>query len=118
MKELEELKAIFLSPDLDEEVRADNEAKIREWQQSLIQNEAFAGWRDHDITKQIAAKAKETYKDLSMMLLDRHYSEEARAGIHRQIDAIKWLLSLTEVDAKGALEQTQREIRTALSTTN
>lgn len=120
MKELDKLKEIFLAgDDLDEETKAENEQRIREWEEGLLKNEAMAGWRDHDVTKQIAKQARETYKETVLRLgVDRKLSIEFRAELFAKQDAALWLLSLIEVDAKGALEQIQKEIRTALNATN
>src|SRR4051812_6698626 len=105
MKELDQLREIFLAQDLDEETRADNEARIKEWETGLIHNEAFAGWREHDVTRQIAKQARETYKDAFMLLgRSRSLTDEQRASLYAKQDAALWLLSIIEVDAKAALE--------------
>lgn len=56
--DLEKVREIFLS-EVDEETRADKETKIEEWERDLRESEAMAEWREHDITKKIAAQAKE-----------------------------------------------------------
>lgn len=116
MKELDELRAAFLSPEIDSETRVENEEKIREWEQGLVMNEAFAGWQSHDVTRQIVAQAKQSYKEMALLLAEnRHLKEGERLSLWAKQDAIVWLLSLTERDAKGALDNIRDEIRTALN---
>lgn len=116
--DLDKVREIFLT-EIDDETRIDNERKIAEWENDLRENEALAGWREHDITIRIATKAKEAYKEISMQLaLDRGLSAETRATLWGRQDACVFILSLTEVDAKARLEQIHKEIRTALSVTN
>lgn len=118
-KELDALKAVFLAPTLDEETRAENEEQLRQWEQQLIESEAFQSWKDHDITKQIVAKAKSSYVECAIMLATRrNLTDDKRQAVYAQQDAIKWLLSLTEVDAKGAMEAVQQKIRAALNATS
>lgn len=116
-KDLEKVRQIFLS-EVDDETRADNEQKIIEWETDLRENEAIAQWRDHDITKQLAMKAKDAYKDISMQLAtNRSLTEEQRFTFWGRQDACLFILSLTEIDAKGRIEQIQKEIKRSLSVT-
>ena len=118
MNELEEVRKIFLT-DVDEETRLDNEKTIIEWETGLRENEAIAEWREHDITKKIALQAKQSYKDHAMQLaLDRRISQETREALWAKQDACLFILSLTEIDAKGAIERIHNEIKTALNATN
>lgn len=115
MNELDQAKDIFLSPELDEETRSENEAMIREWEQTLIRSEAFDSWRKHDITQQIIIQARESYKDFAVQLSqDRKLTDEQRRSLWAKQDAALWLLSLTDKDAKSVIEQIHKEIRTAL----
>lgn len=112
--DLDKVRKIFLT-EVDEETRIDNEKKIAEWEHDLRENEAIAQWRDHDITKQLTLKAAATYKDLCMMLAtNRTLTEEQRHTLWGRQDACLFILSLTEIDAKGRIEQIQKEIRAAL----
>jgi len=115
-KELEKVRQIFLNDDgLDEETKEDNAKKILEWEQGLIANEAFAGWKDHDVTRQIEKQAKDSYKDIAMRLYrDRTLTDTQRVSLWAKQDAIQWILSLTEKDAKGAIEQINKEIKLAI----
>lgn len=116
MKELDELKAHFLTDDLDEETRADNEAQIRAWENALIQNENFAGWVEHDITRLIVSETREAYKNHALQLAtSRTLTEAQRQSLFAKQDACLFLLNLIEKDAKGTLEQIHREIRAALN---
>lgn len=115
MKELDQLKEIFLS-DVDDETLTENEEKIREWENALIQNEAFLGWREHDVTREIVSQAKTSYKNHAMQLAtNRGLSEAQRQSLFAKQDACLFLLSLTEIDAQGAIAQIHREIRAALA---
>ena len=117
-KDLEKVREIFLT-EVDEETRLDNEQKIIEWETGLRENEAIADWRDHDITKKIALQAKESYKDFAMQLaINRALTPEQRQTLWGKQDACLFILSMTEVDARGALEQIRKEIKAALNATN
>ncbi len=117
-KDLEELKEVFLT-EVDEDTRAENEQQIQEWETALIQNEAFASWRDHDVTREIAQKAKDTYKGACMQLMEnRDLTDKQRESLFARQDAALWLISMIEVDAKGKIEQIQSDIRHALASTN
>ncbi len=116
MTELDQLKKAFLSDELDEETRADNERKIAEWEQGLLDNEAFASWQDSDITKQVVRQLKESYKDFGFLLAtNRELTDVQRASLWAKQDAAVWLLSLVDPDAKGIVDAIQSEIRTALA---
>ena len=118
MNELEKVKEIFLAEDVDEETRKENEEQIMAWQQALVLNEAFNSWKNHDITKEILVKAKQSYKDISINLIrNRTLSETQRNAEWAKIDAISWLLSIIDQDAKGQLEQIQKEIHSAINAT-
>lgn len=115
MRELDNLREVFLSPELDEEDRKDNAEQLRKWEESLLQNEAYAGWQDHDITKQIISQARATFKECALRLAnDRALTDEARRALWATQDAVKWFIYIASKDAKGELEATQKEIKTAL----
>lgn len=116
-KDLEKLKEIFLSSDVDSEDYEDNLRLVTEWETSLRESEDFASWQESDVTKIIIRQAKDTYKDNAMQLMiNRNMTEEERKAIWSKQDAVLWLLSLIEKDVKGVITQIQSEIRRALKT--
>jgi mannose/cellobiose epimerase-like protein (N-acyl-D-glucosamine 2-epimerase family) len=116
---LEKVREIFLSPDIDEETRLDNEAKLLEWQMGLIRNEAYQDWKDSDITKEISLKAKNAYKQASLLLaFSRALTDRERFALWAEQDAMKLILNLANENAKGAIDAIHREIETALNATN
>lgn len=118
MKELEIIRAQFLSDDIDSEDRAENEQILREWEQGLTHNEAYMSWQAHDITREIAQKLKKEYKEFAMTLANRRdLTETQRMSLWAKQDACLFILSLTEKDAKGQFEQIQNEIKRAISVT-
>lgn len=118
MKELEEIRARFLSADIDAEDREENEQILKEWEQGLIHNEAYLSWQEHDITREIAKKMKNEYKETALVLAqNRSLTETQRASLWAKQDACQFILSLTEKDSKGQLEQIQNEIKRAINAT-
>lgn len=119
MKELEQVKNIFLTSDIDTEDYQDNLAKVTEWEKALTDGENYQGWLEHDITKKIALQAKNSYVELSMRLVqDRRLSESDRLALYAKQDACLFLLSLTDnKNIKDNLEQIHKEIAIALSIT-
>jgi hypothetical protein len=118
MKELETIRARFLAPDIEEEDREENEKLLREWEEGLIQNRNYLSWQNHDITKEIAQKMKDEYKDFALTLAnDRELTEKERESIYARQDACLFILSLTERDAKGAIQSIEKDVRRALSMT-
>lgn len=116
-EELEKLKEIFLADDVDSEDRETNLEDIKNWESDLIKNKNILGWQEHDITKGIMEKAKESYKDLSMKLVrDRELTEAQRLSIYSKQDAMLWLISLAGDNPKSAIEQIDNNIKVALST--
>ena len=118
MKELEQLKEIFLSDDIDSEDYQENLDAITEWEQSLIENENLLSWQEHDITKQIISEAKSGYVALSIRLAkNRKLTDEERASIYAKQDAMIWLISLGGDDPKSVVEQIHGDIKKALNAT-
>jgi len=116
---LEKVRAIFLSPDIDDEMRADNESKLLEWQQGLVRNQAYQAWRESDITQEIIRTAKHAYKEASLGLaLNRTLSDKDRYSLWAQQDAARLILGITNEDAKGAINAINKEIETAINATN
>jgi hypothetical protein len=117
--EIEEVKKIFLSDDLDEETRAENLAQINDWETSLINSKNYVAWQQHDITQEIVKKLKDAYKENGLMLaINRNLTEPQRQSLFSKQDAILWLLSLIVNDAQEMLQQTNREIKQALNATS
>ena len=113
-EDLEKVRHIWLDPSLEEEDRRDNEEKIKEWERSLIENEAFLRWQEHDITQSVVQKARETYKDICLILAtNRELTERQRHEYWGRQDAVLWIISLADRNAKQTLEQIQLEVRTA-----
>jgi len=118
IKELEKVREIFLSEEIDEELRADNEERIKEWETLLIQNEAFASWQDHDISKQILEQVRALYKEFGLQLAsNRNLTETQRISLWAKQDACLFLLEIIEKDAKGAYERITKEIKQAINAT-
>lgn len=116
MKEIDALKEVFLSDEIDEDTRADNEQRIAEWERGLLTHKAFASWQQHDISQQIAAQAREAYKDFGLQLANnRELSDRQRMALWAKQDAALFLLSLIATDASGIVESIEKDIRTALT---
>lgn len=118
MKDIEQIKEIFLDESLDEETKTENLKQIQEWEKSLVKNENFIRWQEHEITKQIFQQAKEAYKDNALSLLRRDLTENQRQAIYAKMDANLWIISLFgRDDAKLNIDQINKEIRQALNAT-
>ncbi len=114
-KELQKLKEIYLTSDIDSEDYEDNLKRITEWETSIRESEDFGSWQESDVTKSIIQKAKDSYKDNAMRLINnRTMTEEDRKSIWVKQDAILWILSLVEKDVKSIVEQIRSDIRKAL----
>ncbi len=118
-KDLDKAKEIFLKDDtLDDEELADNEARIAEWEKELIENQAFASWQAHDITRMLVSKLKESYKEFGVRLsIDRRISDEHRKSLWAKQDACAFILELADKDARGTLERVEKEIKAAINAT-
>lgn len=118
MKILDEAKQIFLT-DVDEETYRENLERISEWERDLLFGEAYQSWRDTDITQQINRTVREAYKDHALTLAtNRNLTESERASLWAKQDACLFILSITDKDAKGALESITREITRAINATS
>jgi hypothetical protein len=117
MKDLEKLKEIYITAnDVDEETRKENLEEITKWENALIESEAYGSWQSHDITRSISKRAKDTYKELSMILaMDRKITQEQRVSLWAKQDAALWLLTLTDVDVKSTIDQIHSDIKRAIS---
>jgi len=117
-KELEKARKIFLSDDLDEETLADNEAKLAEWEEVIRENQSFSAWQDHDISKRIVEKLKESYKEFGLRLAtNRGLTEAERQSLWTKQDACLFLIDLIDKDAKGVLQRVDEEIKRAINVT-
>ncbi len=113
-QDLKKVKEIFLKG-VDEEDYAENLAQIVEWEQQIRASQDFLSWQESDVTVAIIKQGKETYKDLSMLLINnRNLTEQERMAIYARQDAFVWLLSLADINAKATLEGIHAEIKMAL----
>lgn len=118
MQELQRAKEIFLT-DVDEETRIENEHKIVEWERDLQRNQAYARWKDHDITRDLNKMAREAYKQHGLALANnRSLTEEQRKTLWAKQDACLFILSLTDQNAQSAVDSILREIKHALNATS
>lgn len=118
MQELEKIKDIFLA-DEDPETIEENRQQIAEWEQSLLENQAFASWQDQDITKRLSKQVRQAYINAAIQLSQNRTLDNAqREKLWARQDAMLFILSLIEKDTEGELEQIHAEIKRALNTTN
>lgn len=117
MSQLDELRKIFVAK-VDDELRAENEEQIREWEQSLFHNEALLSWKEHAITQEFIRQARESYVQLSMQIMDKRHSDAIRQEMWAKQEAMLWLIRLASDDPKSELERIQNDIRIALNATN
>ncbi len=114
MKDLERLKQIFLT-DVDPDTHEENMRQIQEWESALIKHDAYQAWKSHDITKSIAAKAREAYVEASMLLANRRDADDAtRQSLWAKKDAALWILTLIEADSGTSIEAINMQVRRAL----
>jgi len=114
---IEEARQIFLT-DADEETLKDNLDKIREWEQTLRTNTAFAQWQESDISKILVKEFRSTYKDASLRLAEtRTLTEAERASLWATKDASLMVISIMSRDAKSEIEIVHKEVERALSST-
>lgn len=120
MSDLDKLRDIYIADEgLTEEERADNAAKITEWERGLRESEALLSWKEHDFTREITARAKEHYRALGIRLATvRTLTEQERLSMWAKQDAMAWLLSLSQDDPKKEIELITNEIKLALDATN
>lgn len=119
MNDLQKLKEIFLSNDIDSEDYQDNLALIKDWETELLINENLLDWQEHDVTKRIMAQAKQTHKDVCMRLMnDRDLSKSQRLSLFARKDAMEWMMSLASKEPEEAIKQIQSDIKKALNATN
>ena len=86
-----------------------------EWEQSLIQNQAYLKWQQQDITQNILREVKSAYQDASVQLaLTRNLTEAQRNKLYATQDACLFIINIMAKDAKSMLEQLQKEIRYAI----
>ena len=118
MKEIDQLKSQFLSDDIDEEERLENERKIREWETTLFENIARSDWQNHDVTRLILQQAKTAYKEFGVLLSENRFlTEQQRLSYWAKQDACVFLIALIEKDSDAELERVRLEIKRALNAT-
>ena len=116
MEELQDLKKIFLDETLDKEVYDDNLEMITVWEDSLLKNEALLSWQQHDITKEIISKAKQTDpKNADRLSEDSTLTNEQRNELFAKQDAMKWFISLAGGNPKGEIQEIKKQIKEAVS---
>ena len=115
MNELDEIRTLFLSDDVDEETRKENEAVILDWERGLRESRAYQSWVSHEITKQIISKAREEYVQHAYRLAnDRSLSDEQRRSLWAAQDAMRWIISLGSRNGKEEIQNITKEIKQAL----
>ena len=115
MKELEKLKEIYLANDVDDEDYQDNLDKITEWEKELFENENLISWQEHEVSKEILKKAKETYVEIAIRLAnDRKIEEKERMSLWAKQDAMLWILQFSSDEPKNIIKQIQSDIKKAL----
>lgn len=115
MSDIEKLKGIFLDNSVDEETYDENLKQITDWENLLSENEAYISWQEHDITKEIIKKTRETHRIFADKLSnDRTLTTEQRNGIFAKQDALMWIINLASRNAKGENQQIKANIKQAL----
>lgn len=115
-KELEKIREIFLASDVDEEDKQENARVLAEWDKGLNENRLFLSWQDHDITRQISQRAKESYKEFALILMqNRALTQDQRESLWAKQDACQFILSLTDKDALGEIKQILTAVKTEIS---
>ncbi len=118
MDELEQLKKIYLSADIDSEDYEENLGLISEWERDITENENLKSWQEHDVTKKILEQAEESYVELSTQLaVNRTLTDEMRQSIWAKQDAMLWIIRLGAGDAKAALQSIKKKIKVAINAT-
>jgi len=115
MEDIDKLKEIFLTKDIDDDDYQENLDQITKWESGLIRNENIVGWQEHDITKEIFNTTKESYMELSLRLSnDRKLTEKERMSIFAKQDAMLWILNLASKSPQKELDSIKTDIRKAL----
>lgn len=116
--DIETVREMFLGEDVDEETRADNIAKIAEWEEAIRTNKAFDQWQNSDISRSIVAQVKSAYREFGLQLaMNRQLTETQRITLWTKQDACIFLIELLEKDAKSVLARVDEEIKQAINVT-
>lgn len=116
-KKIEEARKLFLT-DVDPDTKQENLEELQRWEKELNENTAMSKWQNSDITKQVNRKATESYKDASLQLaFNRDLTPEQRNKLYATQDACLFILGLTSRDTKQVLEQLEKQITYAISST-
>jgi len=115
MKEIDKLKEIFLSNELDEDILKENQEQINEWEQSILFNEALVSWKEHDVTVSVIKQARSSYRELAQMLAtSRSLTDEQRKSIWARQDAMLWFINMAAKDPVKEIESIRQEVLRAL----
>lgn len=112
---LEQAREIFVT-DVDDEIKADNLDKIREWDKSIRENSAFAQWQASDISQLLVKQFRVMYQEASLQLAERReLTSEQRASLWAKKDAALVVLDIISRDVRREIETVHKEIDYALS---
>lgn len=115
-KDLEKLKKIFLSSDIDEEDYQSNLETIQSWERSIRENEDFASWQESDITRSVLKQIKDSYKDIFMRLGNgKNLDDQQRIELFAKKEALMFLIDLISKDTKKELEGIHNDIKRSLN---
>lgn len=116
MKELEKLQEIFnADTEMDEETREDNQKAIDEWAAQLVAFDDYEGWKNHPVTQSILKRAKETYVDSGVAIMNgRGFSNEARQALWAKQDAMLWFISIASRNVDLERKEVESRIRAVL----
>jgi hypothetical protein len=118
MKEIDRAKEIFLT-DVEPETYAENLATIQEWERTLIKNQAYLGWREHQTTHELNKMVKAAMIDHAVQLgTNRNLSDEERNVLWAKQDACLFILNLTDQNPRTAIDSVMRDIRRAINATS
>jgi hypothetical protein len=116
--DIEKLREIYVTDDVDEDVRADNLAQIVEWETQLRDLEDLKSWMEHKVTQEILARARKSYVDHSLLLArSRELTDTARFSLWAKQDAMMWFTSLASSAVDRDIEAIKNAIRVALNAT-
>lgn len=115
--DIEKIKDIFLAEDIDSEDYSQNLEDIKLWENDLFENENLLSWQEHDVTKSLVKKARESYQDLSMkLILKRDLLKNERRIVYAKQDAMLWLIGLATGEPAIAIQQINDDIKKVLKT--
>lgn len=115
-KDLQKLKDIFLSSDIDSEDYQENLQYINDIEAEIRNNQDFSSWQKSDVTLSILKLIKDSYVELCTTL----YSEDELSEKNRQIilakkKACAWLISLISRDVESEMKSIHGKINATLN---